>query len=177
MEQIVDVPVPPATAQGHISECIVEQVIDVSVPPFPEQTVEAVKLDPQERLQQRTVEQTVDVPVVTHGQVPQVQYTDRIAVAPVAWQHQALTIQTSRLRSLALVGGTVDSEALHGKFPVWSLPRSERQTRCRRIRKETMGGSPGLHAGKLTHSDGQASEGETRQSLITWRWSSRRFSN
>ena len=76
-----------------------------------------------------------------------------------------------------LVGGTVDSEALHGKFPVWALPRSERQTRCRRIRKETMGGSPGLHAGEHTHSDGQASGRETRQSLIAWRWSSRRFSN
>ena len=53
-EQIVDVPMPQ----------IPEQIVDVPVPQITEETDEVTTLNPQERIQQRTLEETVNVPVL-----------------------------------------------------------------------------------------------------------------
>ena len=60
MEQIVDVPVPRATAQARLSECIVEQIVDVPV-----QTEQKTLEVPQSRY----LDQVIDVPVVTQQQL------------------------------------------------------------------------------------------------------------
>ena len=74
VEQIVDIPVPPATAQERISECIVEQIVGVPVTlSSSKQTVEVVMLVPQERVQQRPVEQAA----VTHRQFPTIQHVQK----------------------------------------------------------------------------------------------------
>ena len=52
-KQIVDVPVPQ----------IPEQIVDVPVPQIMEETDEVAKLNQQERIQQRTLEETVTVPL------------------------------------------------------------------------------------------------------------------
>lgn len=49
--------------QVRVFESIDEQIVDVSVPQIRERCVEVVKAIPLERLQQRTVEQIVHVPV------------------------------------------------------------------------------------------------------------------
>ena len=54
LPQIVDVPMPQ----------IPEQIVDVPVPQIMEETDEVAKLNPQERIQQRTLEETVNVPVL-----------------------------------------------------------------------------------------------------------------
>ena len=46
---------------------ILDQIVDVPVPQIAEETVEAAKLIPEERIQQRTLEETVS------GPVPQIQ--------------------------------------------------------------------------------------------------------
>ena len=43
---------------------ILEQIVDVPVPQIMEETVEVAKLNPQERIQQRTLEETVNGPVL-----------------------------------------------------------------------------------------------------------------
>ena len=87
--QIIHVPVPPIAdeivevPQERISECIAEQIVYVPVPPNPEETVEVMRLASQERVQQRTVEQIVDVPVTTHVGAAQAQSTHRVTDLPV----------------------------------------------------------------------------------------------
>ena len=80
MERTVAVPVPEVPKerqvtqlipQGQISDRVVEQIADVVVEEIPEQTVDAVQVIPQERLQQRTqakdatvqvAQKTVEIP-------------------------------------------------------------------------------------------------------------------
>ena len=69
------------------------------VPQNPEVTVEVMKLASQERVQQRTVERIMDVPVTMHveaaqaDEVPQSQFLDRVDGAPVSLQRQTIKIQ------------------------------------------------------------------------------------
>ena len=95
MVQIVHVLVPPIAdeivevPEERISECIAEQIVYVPVPPNPEETVEVIKLVSQERVQQRTVEQFVDVPVTTHVEAAQAQHTHWVTDVPVVLRRQA----------------------------------------------------------------------------------------
>ena len=69
--------------QERISECIAEQVVHVPVPPNPEETVEVMKLASQGRVQQRTVEQIIDVHVTMRVEAAQAQCTHRVMDVPV----------------------------------------------------------------------------------------------
>ena len=60
-----------------------KQIVYVTVPPNPEQTVEVMKLVSQERVQRRTVEQVMDVPVTMHVEAGQAQYIHRGMDVPV----------------------------------------------------------------------------------------------
>ena len=60
VEQIIDVPVPLATAQARLLECIVEQIVDV--PAQAEQKTLEVP-------QSQSLDQVIDVPVVTQQQL------------------------------------------------------------------------------------------------------------
>ena len=119
-EQITDTPVPQVAeeviemfnvfSQDRVQQRIVEQItetpavslaeetmegtieeIDISVPHVMEKTSEAVKLIPQERVRNCTVEQIIDVPGVMQGRVPATQtlqkvLADRVVDAPVVTQ-------------------------------------------------------------------------------------------
>ena len=75
------------------------------MPQIPEQTVEVVMLTPQERVRQRTVERTVDVPGGLQRQLPTIQTAqktvdvqkaqciDKVVDMPVAMLRQTLVIQ------------------------------------------------------------------------------------
>ena len=86
--------------QGHashkrIQECTVEET-DVPVPHMMDKTIEVVKLSPQERVQNRTVEQIIDVPTLQIQEtveVPQVQFIDKAVDVPVVIQRQVPTVQ------------------------------------------------------------------------------------
>ena len=85
-EEIVEAP----KAQTQ-EERIHERTIDVPVPHVVEKTSETVKLIPPERVQNCTVEQIIDVPVVRQGRVPATQtlqkvLTDRVVDVPVVTQ-------------------------------------------------------------------------------------------
>ena len=60
---------------GEVSQA---QHIDVPVWQILDETIAVLKLAPHERVQQRTLEQVVDVPVATQRQVLQVQLMDKV---------------------------------------------------------------------------------------------------
>ena len=62
-------------------------IVDVPVPPNPEETVEVTKLASKERVQQRTVEQIMDVLVTMHVEAAQAQYTHRVMDVPSLEDH------------------------------------------------------------------------------------------
>ena len=55
---------------------------DVPVPHMMEKTIEVVKLIPQERAQNRTEEQTIDVPVEAQRRVPTIQLVKKTVEMP-----------------------------------------------------------------------------------------------
>ena len=65
---------------------ILDQIVDVPVPHLIEETVEAAKLIPEERIQQRTLEETVSVPV------PQIQ-EQIVAVVQALFERRAVAQQ------------------------------------------------------------------------------------
>ena len=81
-----------------LEELIIEKS-DVLVPHLMEKTIEVVKLIPQERVQNRTVEQIIDMPVVVQRQVqetvevPQLQFIDKAVDVPVVVQRQVPIVQ------------------------------------------------------------------------------------
>ena len=84
--------------QSEFLEELIIEKSDVTVPHVMEKTIDGVKTIPQERVQNCTVEQIIDVPVVQQGRVPttqtvqkmveesQVQFPDRVVDVPVVTQ-------------------------------------------------------------------------------------------
>ena len=86
----------PQETPERTSECIAELIFCVPVRPNSEVTLEVMKLAPQEPVQQRTVEQIVDVPVTMHVEAAQAQDTHRVRDAPVVLRRQAPINETAQ---------------------------------------------------------------------------------
>ena len=106
--------------QGHpshkrIQECTVEETV-VPVPHMMEKTIEVVKLIPQERFQNRTAEQIIDVPILQIQEtveVHQVQFIDKAVDVPVVMHRQVPTVQkmqkTAEVPQVQFIDKVVDA--------------------------------------------------------------------
>ena len=102
----------------RIQECIVQET-DVPVPHMMEKTIEVMKLIPQERVQNRTVEQVIDVPVLQIQEtveVPQIQLIDEVVDVPVVVQRQVPTVEkvqkTVKVRQVQFIDKVVDAPVI-----------------------------------------------------------------
>ena len=91
-------------------EEIIEETIDMLVAHVMEETIEGVKLIPQEQVQNHTVEQIIDVPVMKQGRVPDTQtlqkvLADRVVDVPVVTQRHVPLASMPRER---IPGRTVE---------------------------------------------------------------------
>ena len=92
VEQITQTPA--VSLAEKIMERSIEETINIPIPHVMEKTIEGVKLMPQERVQNCTVEQFIDMPVMMQHQVretvevPQTQFIDKAVDVPVIEQRQ-----------------------------------------------------------------------------------------
>ena len=102
----------------RIQECIAQET-DVPVPHMMEKTIEVMKLIPLERVQNRTVEQVIDVPVLQIQEtveVLQIQLIDKVVDVPVLVQRQVPTVQkvqkTVKVRQEQFIDKVVDAPVI-----------------------------------------------------------------
>ena len=100
VEQITEIPT--VSLAEEIMERTIEETINISIPHVMEKTIEGVKLIPQERVQNCTVEQFIDMPVMMQRQVrktvevPQRQFVDKAVDMPVIVQRQVPIVRKVR---------------------------------------------------------------------------------
>ena len=85
------------SSRDRISQYTREQTLDVPMPEMVKQLVEVPKIISQNRIQQRTMKQIVDDPVVQVVQIPQVHDVEKTAEIPVMTQRQNHMVQTVQM--------------------------------------------------------------------------------
>ena len=85
------------SSRDRISQYTIEQTLDVPMPEMVKQLVEVPKTTSQNRIQQRTMKQIVDDPVVQIVQIPQVHVVEKTAEIPVMTQRQNHMVQTVQM--------------------------------------------------------------------------------
>ena len=85
------------SSRDRISQYTIEQTLDVPMPEMVKQLVEVPKTISQNRIQQRTMKQIVDDPVVQVVQIPQVHVVEKTAEIPVMTQRQNHMVQTVQM--------------------------------------------------------------------------------
>ena len=86
----------------EIMERTIEEAINIPLPHVVEKTIEGVKLIPQERVQNCTVEKTINMPVTMQHQVqktvevPQTQFIDKAVDVPVIAQRQVPIVRKAQ---------------------------------------------------------------------------------
>ena len=85
------------SSRDRISQYTIEHTLDVPMPEMVKQLVEVPKTISQNRIQQRTMKQIVDDPVVQVVQIPQLHVVEKTAEIPVMTQRQNHMVQTVQM--------------------------------------------------------------------------------